>query len=141
MSGRPKRSKIDRADTTSSSRGRRILIADDSPDNRAMYAEYLTFKGYVVSEAKDGYEVVALAAALMPDLILMDLSMPGLDGWEATRELKSAPETRKIKIIALTGHAFSHIERRAQAVGCDRYVTKPCLPHEIAAIIAALLDG
>lgn len=118
-----------------------ILIADDSEDNRSMYSEYLVFAGYSVLQATNGFEAVSIATAMKPDLILMDLSMPELDGWQATRELKRNKATRSIKIVALTGHAFSEMESRVIDAGCDRYVAKPCLPHEVAEIVAELLSS
>ena len=84
-----------------------ILVVDDYQDAREMYAEYLQYSGFRVAEAKNGNEAVAQARSLKPDLILMDLSLPGMDGWEATRVLKADEETRHIPIVALTGHALA----------------------------------
>jgi CheY-like chemotaxis protein len=87
--------------------GSLILVVDDYQDAREMYAEYLQYSGFRVAEAKNGNEAVAQARSLKPDLILMDLSLPGMDGWEATRVLKADEETRHIPIVALTGHALA----------------------------------
>src|SRR3954466_852148 len=96
------------------SRAQLILLVDDFQDNREMYAEYLTYSGYRVEEAATGPEALEKAFSLLPDLILMDLSLPGIDGWEATRRLKSDPRTTKIPIIALTGHALAGHTRDAK---------------------------
>ena len=84
-----------------------ILVVDDYQDAREMYAEYLQFSGFRVAEARNGNEALEQAFALKPDLILMDLSLPGMDGWEATRQLKSDERTRHIPVVALTGHALA----------------------------------
>ena len=84
-----------------------VLLVDDYQDAREMYAEYLQYSGFRVAEAKNGNEAVSQARSLKPDLILMDLSLPGMDGWEATRVLKADEETRHIPIVALTGHALA----------------------------------
>src|SRR5688500_1497822 len=105
-----------------------VLLVDDSEDNREVYAQYLTFNGFRVEIAVDGIEAVEKAARLKPDVIVMDLSLPRLDGWEATRQIKSAPTTSGIPVIALTGHAVSESKRKAQDAGCSGYLTKPCLP-------------
>ena len=84
-----------------------ILVVDDYQDAREMYAEYLQYSGFRVAEAKNGNEAVAQARSLRPDLILMDLSLPGMDGWEATRVLKADDATKHIPIVALTGHALA----------------------------------
>jgi CheY-like chemotaxis protein len=110
-----------------------VLVVDDFRDGREMYAEYLAHEGFAVAEAEDGEEAVAKARGLLPDVILMDLSLPGIDGWEATRLLKADPRTRHIRIIALTAHALSSYAESARAAGCDGVVTKPCLPPDLAA--------
>ena len=103
----------------------RILLVEDNEDNRDMLSRRLARKGYDVSLAVDGGEGVAQAGVLNPDIILMDMSLPVLDGWEATRQIKAAPETRQIPIIALTAHAMSGDREKAVAAGCDDYDTKP----------------
>ena len=116
-----------------------VLVADDIADNRQMYAEYLEYEGYRVEQARNGEEAVALARALMPDLIVMDLSMPEMDGWEATRLLKGDPVTRSIPIVVVSGHAFGPPEIRAREAGADAFLTKPCLPAQLAEKISAML--
>lgn len=110
-----------------------VLVVDDFRDGREMYAEYLSHAGFRVAEAEDGEEAVAKAQLLLPDVVLMDLSLPGMDGWEATRILKADPRTRHIRVIALTAHALASYAESAIAAGCDGVVTKPCLPPELAA--------
>jgi two-component system, cell cycle response regulator DivK len=119
----------------------RILLVDDFPDNREMYALYLEYAGFEVAEAATGYEALAQAFAQIPDLIVMDLSLPGLDGWEATRRFKSDPRTSQIPVLALTGHALDGYSQGARDAGCDAFVTKPCLPEELAAEIRTLLGA
>jgi CheY-like chemotaxis protein len=119
----------------------RILLVDDFPDNREMYALYLEYAGFEVAEAATGYEALTQAFAQIPDLIVMDLSLPGLDGWEATRRLKSDPRTSQIPVLALTGHALDGYSQGARDAGCDAFVTKPCLPEELAAEIRTLLGA
>lgn len=116
-----------------------ILLVDDYADNRAMYARYLAHAGFRVDEATNGVEALDKAGALRPDLIVMDLSLPVMDGWEATRRLKADPQTKRIPVLALTGHALGGHEREANAAGCDGYVTKPCLPEDLAARIQDML--
>ena len=103
----------------------KILYVEDNDDNVYMLRGRLTRAGFEVAVATDGEQGVAMAAAEAPDLILMDLSLPVLDGWEATRRLKSAPDTRPIPIIALSAHAMEGDRAKAIAAGCDDYDTKP----------------
>jgi CheY-like chemotaxis protein len=103
----------------------RILVIEDNEMNRDMLTRRLIRKGYDVISAVDGEEGLRVATAEQPDLILMDMSLPVMSGWDATRELKSRPETRAIPIIALTAHAMTEDRDRALAVGCDDYDTKP----------------
>jgi CheY-like chemotaxis protein len=103
----------------------KILLVEDNAMNRDMLSRRLLRSGYVVAMAVDGREGIAMAQAERPDLILMDLSLPGIDGWEATRRLKSDDATRRIPVIALTAHAMSSDRQRAIAAGCDDYDTKP----------------
>ncbi len=116
-----------------------ILLVDDFQDNREMYAMYLQYTGFRVAEAANGYEALEQATSLMPDLVVMDLSLPGLDGWEATRRLKNSDKTRRIPVIALTSHALEGFSEGAKAAGCDAFVTKPCLPEELVAEIRRML--
>jgi CheY-like chemotaxis protein len=116
-----------------------ILVVDDYQDAREMYAEYLQFSGFRVAEARNGNEAVERAFALKPDLILMDLSLPGMDGWEATRQLKSDERTRHIPVVALTGHALAGASEGAKKAGCDSFVTKPCLPDDLVVEVRRML--
>jgi two-component system, cell cycle response regulator DivK len=116
-----------------------VLVVDDNPDNREMYMEYLCFAGFRVVGAENGQSAVELARKRRPSVILMDLSLPGMDGWEATRILKSDPRTRGIHIVAVTGHAEPACHARAMLVGCDLFVAKPSLPEEIAAYVRDIL--
>lgn len=118
-----------------------ILVVDDYQDAREMYAEYLQFSGFRVAEAKNGNEAVEQAFALKPDLILMDLSLPGIDGWEATRRLKADDATRHIPIVALTGHALAGASEGARRAGCDSFVTKPCLPDDLVVEVRRMLNA
>ena len=118
-----------------------ILVVDDYQDAREMYAEYLQYSGFRVAEARNGNEAVTQARSLKPDLILMDLSLPGMDGWEATRVLKADEETRHIPIVALTGHALAGASEGARKAGCDSFVTKPCLPDDLVVEVRRMLNA
>lgn len=116
-----------------------VLLVDDLDDSRAMYAEYLVRSGYRVVQAADGAQAVTLARDLLPDLVVMDMALPVLDGWAAVRRLKSDEQTRLIPVVALTGHtAASHV-RRAREAGCDAFLIKPCLPSALLAVVRDLL--
>ena len=120
----------------------KILYVEDNEDNVYMLRGRLTRAGFAVVVALDGEQGVALAGSEAPDLILMDLSLPVLDGWEATRRLKAASQTRAIPIIALSAHAMEGDRARALAAGCDDYDTKPVdLPRLLEKIRAALAKG
>jgi CheY-like chemotaxis protein len=108
-----------------------VLVVDDVDHGREIFAEYLEFRGFRVATAADGLEAIEKAHELLPDIILMDLSLPGIDGWEATRRLKQDPSTSAIPIIALTAHALASAHDRARDVGCNAVVTKPCLPKDL----------
>ncbi len=116
-----------------------ILVVDDFEDNREMYAEYLRHVGYRVAEAIDGNDAIEKANSLSPDAVLMDLSLPGVDGWEVTRRLKKDERTKLIPIIAVSGHTMVQHEERAMACGCDAFVAKPSLPQEVAGQIRRAL--
>jgi two-component system cell cycle response regulator DivK len=103
----------------------KILIVEDNEMNRDMLSRRLKRKGFDISVAIDGQQGVVMAVSMMPDLILMDMSLPIKDGWTATRELKERADTRHIKIIALTAHAMDGDKQRALGAGCDDYDTKP----------------
>ena len=113
-----------------------ILLVDDVEDNRDLYAQFFMHKGWRTAVASDGYEALARATSLRPDVIVLDLGMPGMDGWEVAQRLKSDPATSSIPIIALTGHALDDSRRRARAAGVDEYLTKPCLPDYLAETVA-----
>jgi two-component system cell cycle response regulator DivK len=110
-----------------------VLVVDDVAHGREIFAEYLEFRGFRVATAEDGIEAMEKAFELRPDVILMDLSLPGIDGWEATRRLKQDERTSTIPIIALTAHALASAHDRAMEVGCDAVVTKPCIPKDLEA--------
>ena len=117
----------------------KILVVEDNEMNRDMLSRRLQRRGYEVIVAVDGGEGLALAQSQRPDLILMDMSLPVVDGWEATRRLKAAPETRSIPIIALTAHAMATDRDKAIEAGCDDYDTKPVeLPRLLEKIKAVL---
>jgi two-component system cell cycle response regulator DivK len=118
-----------------------ILIVEDFDDAREMYRDYLEFSGFRVETARDGVEGMAKARALHPDLILMDLSLPGIDGWEATRLLKADPATSHLLIVALSAHALATEGERARAAGCDGFIAKPCLPPDLVQQISNFLKA
>src|SRR3970282_647696 len=108
-----------------------VLVVDDYQDAREMYAEYLAYSGFRVAEASNGVEALQKAFDLLPDVILMDLSLPGMDGWAATRRLKTDERTQRIPVVALTGHALAGASESARMAGCDAFVTQPCPPDEL----------
>jgi two-component system cell cycle response regulator DivK len=113
-----------------------ILVADDDKDNRAIMAAVLTAAGYRVLLACDGLEAIDAATRERPNLILLDMSMPRLSGWDAVRRLKAAPQTAEIPVFAFTAHALAGDELRTREAGCDGYVAKPCIPRDVVAKIA-----
>ena len=112
-----------------------VLVVDDNEDSRDLYRTYLEYVGFRVATARDGREGLDAARRLSPAIIVMDLTMPGLDGWAATRILKSDAALQRIPIVAVSGHAMKSAERAALDAGCDRFVVKPCLPRDFAKII------
>jgi two-component system, cell cycle response regulator DivK len=116
-----------------------VLIVEDNDDNRYVYATFLRHNGYRVLEAMDGEEGVRLASEALPDLVLMDISVPGMDGWEATRLLKKDSRTAGIPVVALTAHALAEHRELAARVGCDGYVAKPCDPSSLLENVRQLL--
>jgi CheY-like chemotaxis protein len=116
-----------------------VLVVDDFQDNREMYAEYLAYCGFRVIEAKNGKEAIEQAFAQSPNVIIMDLSLPVMDGWEATRRLKADGRTKSIPVIALTGHALQGHSKGALDAGCDAFVAKPCLPDQLVLEIKRML--
>ena len=117
----------------------KILLVEDNEMNRDMLSRRLIRSGYEVALAVDGEQGVALAGSSLPDLVLMDMSLPVLDGWEATRRLKADPATRGIPIIALTAHAMTGDEKKAREAGCDDFDTKPVDLARLIEKIEALL--
>ncbi len=118
-----------------------ILLVEDNELNRDMLSRRLMRKGYEVLIADDGAKGLSAATDGKPDLILMDMSLPVLDGWEATRRLKAEPQTRAIPVIALTAHAMSSDREKAVAAGCDDYDTKPVELERLLAKIERLLQA
>jgi two-component system cell cycle response regulator DivK len=117
-----------------------ILVVDDVPDGREMLAEYLSFRGFEVVTASDGAEAIDVATARIPAVILMDLTMPGIDGWEATRRLKSDPRTKDCIIIAVTANALIWDEGKATRAGADAFVAKPYDLTMLADALAKVLS-
>ncbi|HSK78666.1 MAG TPA: response regulator [Thermoanaerobaculia bacterium] len=118
-----------------------VLVVDDVAHGREIFAEYLEFRGFRVATAADGQEAMDRAFELRPDVILMDLSLPRVDGWEATRRLKQDERTAAIPIIALTAHALAAAHDKAKEVGCDAVVTKPCLPRDLEQEVRRQLEA
>jgi two-component system cell cycle response regulator DivK len=118
---------------------RRILVAEDQEDNRRILRDLLTNSGFELIEVTNGKDALAAAAAQQPDLILMDIQLPLLDGYEVTRRLKADPKLRAIPIIVVTSYALSGDEDKARAAGCDAYVTKPYSPRVVLAKIREFL--
>ena len=118
---------------------KRILVIEDQEDNRRILRDLLTSAGYEMIEAATGEEGVTSAETQRPDLILMDIQLPGLDGYEATRRIKANPALRQIPIIAVTSYALSGDDVKAFAAGCDAYVTKPFSPRALLAKIREYL--
>lgn len=117
-------------------RGPLVLLVDDYADAREMYAEFLEISGYRVIQAADGEEALAKVAESPPDVVLMDLSLPGVDGREATRRLKASPATSSIPVVILSGMPSEY----ARSTGADAVLTKPCAPDALVAEIQRLLD-
>ena len=118
-----------------------VLIVDDVQDNRTIYVLFLKFSGFRIAEAENGEDAIEKATTLLPDVIVMDLSLPVMDGWEATRRLKRDPRTKKIPVVALTGHALPEHARAASQAGCDLVITKPCLPDQLMDALRRILDA
>jgi len=119
---------------------KRILVVEDTEDNRQIIRDLLTSAGYEMIEAVDGEEGVAMAAQHRPDLILMDIQLPVLDGYEATRRIKAQPELKHIPVIAVTSYALSGDEAKTKAAGCDGYVAKPFSPRQLLAKVREFLS-
>ncbi|MGE0361370.1 MAG: response regulator [Vicinamibacterales bacterium] len=118
-----------------------VLVVDDYPDAREMYAEWLRVCGYRVAAAGTVGDALDLARTLGPAAILMDLSLPGVDGFEATRELKGDPRTRHIPVLALSGHVGADTARRALDAGCDGFLVKPTPVHDVVVALERLVGG
>jgi two-component system cell cycle response regulator DivK len=112
-----------------------LLVVDDFRDGREMLCEYLRFSGFHVTEAVDGSQALKIALKKPPRIVLMDLTMPGMDGWEATRRFKADPRTKDIIVIALTANVLHGEEERARAAGCDGFIPKP---FELTAVVDTL---
>jgi two-component system, cell cycle response regulator DivK len=119
----------------------RILVVEDQEDNRCILRDLLTSVGFELIEALTGEEGVAMAETHRPDLILMDIQLPGLDGYEATRRIKANPVLRTIPIIAVTSFALSGDDVKAYEAGCEGYVTKPYSPRELVAKVREYLPA
>ena len=118
---------------------KRILIIEDTEDNRRILRDLLTHAGYDLIEADDGAKGVAMAAEHRPDLILMDIQLPTIDGYEATRQIKANPDLRHIPIVAVTSYALSGDEAKTMAAGCDGYIAKPMRYKDFLATVDAQL--
>ena len=121
--------------------GLTVLLVEDNEDNRIIYTTVLRHVGYDVIEALDGVEAIALARSAKPDLILMDISLPHIDGWEATRVLRQDPDTSSIPIIALTAHALQDDRERAVQMGFTSYLAKPVEPRAVVAEVKRWIGG
>lgn len=113
------------------SAARTVLLVEDNEDNRIVYATMLEHFGFEVVAAENGLDAVEMARSGAPDLILMDISIPGIDGWTATERLQADPETREIPVIAVTANALPEHRERAEALGCAGFLTKPCAPRRL----------
>jgi len=117
-----------------------VLVVDDNRDERDMYANYLAASGFRVETGADGEQAVLLAHQSHPAAIVMDLSMPHVDGCEATRRLKRDPLTRDIAVIACTGRVADRAAERALDAGVDAFVTKPCVPRDLLSVVRSVLS-
>lgn len=118
-----------------------VLVVDDTSDTRELYAEFLDHAGYRAEQAADGRQAVRRALRAHPSAIVMDLAMPILDGWEATRILHADPRTRDIPIVVLTGHDEPEQIRRAEECGASCVLTKPCAPRELLEVVEKAITG
>jgi two-component system cell cycle response regulator DivK len=118
---------------------KKILVVEDTEDNRQILRDLLGMAGYEMVEAQDGVQGVAMAAEHRPDLILMDIQMPVMDGYEATRRIKADPALASIPVIAVTSYALSGDEAKTRAAGCDGYIAKPYSPRQMLAAVREIL--
>jgi two-component system cell cycle response regulator DivK len=125
--------------TESKPLGKTVLLVEDNPHNRKIFSGMLAHAGFTIVEAEDGHQALAAIAKQLPDVILMDLSIPGVDGWEVTRRLKADARTKPVPIIALTAHAMRGDEERARAAGCDHYLAKPISPKKVVEEVRKIL--
>ena len=119
---------------------KRILVVEDQEDNRQILRDLLTTGGYDIIEAENGQDAITATETNQPDLILMDIQLPVMDGYEATRRIKSNPDLKSIPIIVVTSYALSGDEEKARSAGCDDYVAKPYSPRQLLAKIRARLS-
>jgi len=108
-----------------------VLLVEDHADTRELLVTFLSTHGFRVQAAATGLQAVDVAVATLPDVIVLDLELPGMDGWAAARHLKAHPLTKHIPIVAVSAHAYPQDEARAEDVGCDGFVAKPCLPTDV----------
>jgi two-component system cell cycle response regulator DivK len=120
---------------------KKILVVEDTEDNRQILRDLLGMAGYDMVEAHDGAQGVAMAAEHKPDLILMDIQMPVMDGYEATRQIKANPELKAIPIVAVTSYALSGDEQKTRDAGCDAYIAKPYSPRQMLAKVREILGS
>ena len=116
-----------------------VLLVEDRVDARELYAQYLTYAGFQVVTAINGHEAIRLAQMLRPDIVLMDIRLPGMDGLEATADLKRQPELSHIPVVAITADSSREMEARCRAAGCAAFVSKPVLPDDVAILLKAVL--
>lgn len=122
--------------------GPSVLLVEDDSAGRRLYAEWLTQAGFVVNQAHNGLQALERALDSVPDVVVTDLNIPGIDGFELTRRLKSDPRTRAIPVVAVTGYAaFQADPGRAIRAGCDAVLEKPCSPEDLESAIRSLLNG
>ena len=119
--------------------GKCILVVEDQEDNRQILRDLLGNAGYELTEAENGEEAIAAVGRRRPDLILMDIQLPVMDGYEATRQIRTNPDLRSVPIIAVTSYALAGDEDKARAAGCDGYVTKPYSPRDLLAKVRVYL--
>jgi len=119
----------------------RVLLVEDYDDAREMYVEYLTLCGFEMAEAANGLQAIERALEQLPHIVVMDLSLPQMDGWETARRLREDARTAGIPILALTGHVLADFSKRARESGFDGFLTKPCLPEDLVAEIHRVLDA
>jgi len=117
--------------------GLRALVVDDYDDARVMYSEFLAFKGFEVVQAENGLQAIAQATSVLPDLIILDLALPDIDGIEVTRRLKRSPATEAIPIVMLTANAQARMLDEARKAGCVAVLVKPCTPEELLEVVTA----